>query len=421
MSNPYEQPLDNLSAFTHPDFGQQFRYMDDREGVALAQRTLDEFAASGYESIVAIESGTSPLMQIMGKLRAFGESGLSLTQLKVPRDPDFNLLSWFEAYLPADELDEAVSLGGENISRRQALAAECGRFTLGSMASQGEFSVYDSIDDQQTYDDTVPGRIRDVLHGTSLADTLNQPFLLFDEYINSGTVLRNFNALVRLFAARPEFKVSAYCAFVDDAARRDKISFSLYDKQTELDCYQNGAYPYENRIDLIGYYYFATANSFKKVTLASLYDELSAAPHGDPGAFYGQAMQAIQASGATEALQDALTEEQVRRYVTAHDVARFLLKHLEYATHGETKYADLLDQAFEMYAPAWSPMPVRNHLDYWNGFAAISGQITQLAETLQPGYEAHRSDILYDLVRRLVAKKSEWDTRINRLIKEANL
>ncbi len=421
MHNPYAQPMDNLSAFTHPEFGQKFRYMDDEEGVALAQLVLGEFANSGYEPVVAVESGTAPLMQIMRKLRAYGESGISLTQLKIPRDDTFNLPAWFDTYLSEDELAEPVSIGSESTSRRHALAAECGRPILGALADKGEFTIHDSINDQRVYDNSAPERLHRVLAGTSLADTLNQPFLLFDEYINSGTVLRNFNAMAHLFAERPEFKVSAVCIFVDDVTKYDRIAFALYDKRTELACYQNGAYPYENRIDLIGYYYFATDRTFQKITLDSLYRRMNGGPHSDPEAFYSRAIRTIRKTGTTEALKDALSEEQVREYVSPHDVARFLLKQLEYRTYGETQYGELLDQAFEMYAPAWSPMPVRNHLDYWNGFAAIGGRVAALAEELETDYTAHRGDILYDLVRRLTANKKAWDAKIDHLIQEANL
>ena len=49
-----------------------------------------------------------------------------------------------------------------------------------------------------------------VLNGTKLYEIFNQKFLLFDEYINAGTIIRNFNGLVRLFNNRPDFKLSAF-------------------------------------------------------------------------------------------------------------------------------------------------------------------------------------------------------------------
>jgi hypothetical protein len=419
--NPYAAPIDNLSAFTHPIFQQKFRYMNSQEGLALAQTILDEFIKSGYQNIVVIESGTSPLVQTMKKLRAFRASGISIWQLKIPRDTDFNLLGWFETYLTDEELAAKVVVNGASMSRRRALKLECSKNILPELVGAGEYNVYDSINDEREYDHTLTQNLRRILRGTALSEVFRGRFLLFDEYINSGTVLRNFNAMARLFTSRPYFQVSAFCIFVDNSDKYPKIAFSLYDKRTELECYTQGAYPYENRIDLIGYYYLVTTKQFLKITLDEARAEIRERSTANSEEFYRRLLTEIDDSGLETALKSALAEDQVRNYVTSLDIARCLMRQLEYAANGETKYWGLLDQAFELYAPAWSPMPVVNHLDYWNGFMAVSVEMELLVQKLLPMYRQFRATLLDDILGRFISRKKEWNDEINKLIKEGQI
>jgi hypothetical protein len=38
-------------------------------------------------------------------------------------------------------------------------------------------------------------RFNDILKGTYLYDIFQTPFLVFDEYINAGTIIRNLNGI----------------------------------------------------------------------------------------------------------------------------------------------------------------------------------------------------------------------------------
>ncbi len=50
-----------------------------------------------------------------------------------------------------------------------------------------------------------------VFQGSDAGMLFNEPFVYLDEYIDSGTTLRNAIAYFRCFAANPEFKVASYC------------------------------------------------------------------------------------------------------------------------------------------------------------------------------------------------------------------
>ena len=52
--------------------------------------------------------------------------------------------------------------------------------------------------------------------------------------------------------------------------RYPSIYFTLYDLDTQLECYRFGIYPFENRIDLIGYFYYLNNNAFQKIQLIEI-------------------------------------------------------------------------------------------------------------------------------------------------------
>lgn len=417
MPNPYAQSIDNLSAFTHPTYRRHFRYMNDEEGVALAHTLLSKFVKSGYERIVVIESGTSPLIQIVRRLPEFQSSGIEFLQLKIPRDYHFNLYEWFVTYLSSDELDDTIEITDEIGSRAELLHAACDEFDFASFVGDEAHDVYDSIKDEKMYNLARVQRLHQVLKGTQLSEVLAQPFLLFDEYINSGTVLGLANAMFRLVTDAPQFQVSAFCIFVDDSTKYPKIAFSLYDKRTELECYEQGAYPYENRVDLIGYYYVVQRDHFQKIELAALATQLGANT-GGPALFYARVLEVVKSHRLIDTLRHSLTEPQVQNYVTDNDIARHIIVQLEIAHSGMNMYSDLLDQVFEIYAPAWSPMPVRNHLDYWDGFAAIAADERVVIDELTADYRQYRVRVLQDVVRRLLKSNAAWNARIETIIKE---
>ncbi|MFZ1317664.1 hypothetical protein IPP92_01635 [Candidatus Saccharibacteria bacterium] len=389
--------------------------MNDSEAIVLARRVLKKIIESGHKRVIVIESGTAPLIYILRRLQEFEKSGVTIHQIKIPRDTEFSLLEWFYAYLSPEELDETVIYKSGNMTRREALKAECAKPILQNvvLSSPENPSVYDSIADHAIYNDVAVQALRTIVSGTQLASVFCEPFLLFDEYINSGTVLRTFNTMTRLFTATPQYSVSAYCIFVDNSDKYEKIAFALYDKRTELECYAAGAYPYENRIDIIGYYYFVTKHNFRRVRIRDVrMHRQSTAP------FYERLSVAIQQSNALTMLQSALHEVQVRDYVSNHDIARYLMKKLEYASGGQTETWDLLDQMFELHAPAWSPMPVANHLDYWNGFALIDSKIIPLTRQLLPLYKQYRSGIVADIIERLESNRASWEERIATLLEK---
>ena len=254
----YYKNLDNLSAFTNPDFNCKFRYMNEKESVLLAKKITEKFNQTKHKNIVVIESGTSPLIQIIKNLKSLKDK--NLLQIKIPRELNFNLYEWFKFYIAENEFKpiekEMISL--------------CKEISLTSIIKEKKFTIIDSINDNFEYDIFALKKFNKILKNTTLSKIFQDEFLLFDEYINAGTIIRNFNLISKLFNINAKFKLSAFCIFVDNYENYNKIEFSLFDKRNEFQCYNDGAYPFENRIDLIGYYFYINKDSFKKVILSDL-------------------------------------------------------------------------------------------------------------------------------------------------------
>lgn len=406
--------VDNLNMFIHPKFNESFKFMDDKQSIELARKILNKFKESGYENIVVIESGTSPLIAIIKKLKEYKDCSFKITQIKIPRDLDFNLLEWFNTYLSKEELKELVLYNERNISRYDALKEISKKFSLEDFIGNDKFTIYDSVNNLKEYSNSTEDFIK-VLNGTKMYELFNKPFLLFDEYINAGTIIRNFNGVVRLFNMNPKFKLSAFCMFLDNPKEYEKIAFTLYDNSNELECYRNGAYPFENRIDLIGYYYYISKKEFMKVSLEELKQELEEYENNlEVNLFYNKLNEFIEENNLLEKLKDNLEEEQVKNYVSNKDIIRFIFKYMDEKIYGKNKYSDFLDQVFELYAPSWSPMPVIFHLDYWNGFEKTLSEIDNLCLKIGEEYKLNRFTIIKIALKSLEKNYLLWKESIDK-------
>lgn len=386
--------VDNLNMFVHPKFNESFRFMNDKQSVNLAKLIFNKFENSSIKNIVVIESGTSPLISIMKRLKEYKNKSFNLIQLKIPRELNFNLLAWFNTYLSENEKKEVIEYYGEKITRYEALKKICQQFNLENFIGNDKFTIYDSVKNIKEYNNS-NNDFNVVLNGTKMYEIFNQEFLLFDEYINAGTIIRNFNGIVRLFNNKPDFKLSAFCMFLDNPEKYKNIEFTLYNNSNELECYRNGAYPFENRIDLIGYYYFITESEFEKVYLDDLKEEIKDSTSlNDIEQFYTKLNKLIDEQQTLKSLKENLAEEQVKKYVSNKDIIRFVLKYIDEKIYGKNKFADFLDQVFELYAPAWSPMPIIYHLDYWSGFEKTLDKIDNICSEIKQDYINNRFSII---------------------------
>lgn len=409
--------VDNLTMFVHPEFNEKFEFMNERQSIKLAQEILSKIIKTKIKNIVVIESGTSPLIAIIKKLQEYENAKINLYQIKIPRNLNFNLYEWFKTYLEKEELEEIITYKQKQIKRREILKILCKKVNLEKIVGKEKFTIYDSIKNEKQY--SYNQEFKEMLKGTKLYEIFNNQFLLFDEYINAGTIIRNFNVISGLFTNKPNFKIAAYCMFLDNPENYEKIAFTLYSNHTELEAYKSGAYPFENRIDLIGYYYFITENHFEKIYLEDLQQEVKGLiTNTDITRFYHYLNNWIIKNELLEKLKDNLQEKQVKQYVTNEDMMRFIFQYIDEKIYGKNKYADFLEQVFELYAPAWSPMPINFHIDYWNGFEKIKQEIDKIVLEIKKEYKQNRFAIIELALKELNKHKSKWEEKINKKMEE---
>lgn len=409
--------VDNLTMFIHPKFNEKFEFMNEKQSIKLAQKILNEFIKTRLKNIVVIESGTSPLIAIIKKLQEFENAKINLYQIKIPRNLNFNLYEWFKTYLEKQELEETITYKQKQRKRKEILKILCEKVDLEKNVEKEKFTIYDSIKNEKQYNHNQ--EFKEILKGTKLYEIFNNQFLLFDEYINAGTIIRNFNVICTLFTNKPNFKISAYCMFLDNPENYKKIAFTLYNNNTELQAYRDGAYPFENRIDLIGYYYFITENHFEKIYLEDLQQEVKdLASNTDITKFYHYLNNWITKNELLKKLKNNLQEKQVKQYVTNEDMMRFIFQYMDETIYGKNKYADFLDQVFELYAPAWSPMPISFHIDYWNAFEKIKQEIGKVVLEIEQEYKQNRFAIIELALKQLNSHKSKWEEEINKKMEE---
>jgi hypothetical protein len=207
--------------------------------------------------------------------------------------------------------------------------------------------------------------------------------------------------------------------FLDNPENYENIEFTLYDNSNELECYRNGAYPFENRIDLIGYYYFITELEFEKVYLKDLKEEIKDnISLNNVEQFYIKLNKLIDEKQILKSLKENFAEEQVRNYVSNKDIVRFVLKYIDEKIYGKNKFADFLDQVFELYAPAWSPMPIIYHLDYWSGFEKTLNIIDNICIEVKQDYINNRFSVINIALDRLNENKQQWEKSIEKELEE---
>ena len=112
-------------------------------------------------------------------------------------------------------------------------------------------------------------------------------------------------------------------------------------------------------------------------------------------------------------------EPQVSAYVEPEHVLRHYLYILEKRL-GEPCFAEFLFQMFDMYGPAWTPMPVAFHFDFWDGFGGLEAEFVsnpKYAE-LASIYIKIRRYLLANVAKICQARRQAWLSEINRNVEQ---
>lgn len=234
---------------------------------------------------------------------------------------------------------------------------------------------------------------QDLLAHTTFADLLESSPILVEEYVTQGSVLRSLNTLFSLFSA--DFSYQLLCYDFNELPQ-DPPDYLLYSYHHAAPTSLERTYPYENRLDLLGFYYALTPDGL-------LYYDLSQTPPPSQD----------QLDLAETTLQDLLPTlaDLVNLLAPSLDHSSGLYLspiHLFYlavsALSESPSFSSFFDQCFEMVSPSWSPLDPAIHLAFTNTLRdALDLVLAHLAPhlvDLEASIPAFYAVLSYDFARR---------------------
>jgi len=413
-------PVDNLDGFVSPEFNRTFEFMTDKAVIELASRIVDRISESGYKQIVVSDCGARPLSYLCERIAKKRGMDLMWNYMKFPREQINNIYPLISYYLSKGEKDEKLQ-EYNNAARGDVLKKLCEEMPNEARARKSLPDILEEISrkgldgkGQETYQ----AEISRALKGTSISKIIELPFLFFDEYVDSGTTLQNASYYFRFFTQKPDFKTISYYINIKESQKYPSICCSLFDMGSRKECFAKGAYPYENRIDIIGYFYHIDEKSYSKICLEKIADAFPKDKKEDLSPFLEKISLIIDENQVLEKYGRGFSVPAVRDYINKKHVIRHLLFVLESETHGKGVYADYLWQLADMYGPIWTPMPKANHLDFFKGSELGEAFLRGVngIEELKKSYAAFRPGILTQSAEACLERKRAWYDRINNLL-----
>ena len=429
--------VDNLHGFRHPMLGQQLHFLSDTNLICLADELTEAIVRSGCQHVVVAETGASPFAEICETIAAHKGSHLNWQRAKFPRDPVGNIFPVLNHFLTQEERKANLSpiqlsvLSAlspeapeelqftENDTRIEALKRICQQMPPDFFAV-GPASVPDLLAGIGTAKQSdFQSAVFAVLQGTELAHRFSEPFIYFDEYIDSGTTLRNALSFFRCFTDRLQCRTASYFINLVDTDRKQAVLHTLFNSASRAEGYLLGAYPFENRVDLIGHYYRITDQEYVRVEVASIASALAEIPDCSGAGLIERLETAILDNALLEDVKNRTQLPDVRRYVQVAHVLRHCLWWLEKKA-GLPDYAEFLFQLFDMYGPCWSPLPVDYHFDFWRGFEATGQLFESLQEfpVLLDEYLYKRLSILKQVADLCLNRRQNWHAQIHKQLEE---
>ena len=446
--------VDNLSGLEHPQWRCGFRYMNACTTIDLARAIYNSICNAGFSTVVVSETGASPLAEICAEVDAFEKRSIKFVPVKLPREPQSCILPVLRHFL--SESERSAKLTAEQVKQlrrsRFVLSANIDitdaddrlsalekvvSLTPNDFISSESPNVADLLSTiTKGSSSTFQQAVSIVFQGSETGNSFSKPFVYLDEYIDSGTTLRNAIAYFRCFAPNPEFKVASYCLNLPRSVRSGMSSeraqslssaeaavlYTRYRNEDKPGCFDDGAYPYENRVDLIGHYYRIDSRDYVKKTLVDILEECRSneelAGAGDVEKFLST-LRAVVGGHLCDWVLARFELDEVKTLIQPEHIMRRCLFELEQKI-GTADMAEFLFELFDMYGPAWTPMPVSFHFDFWNGFENFEDVFAATPQfaLLCAEYRECRESLLTRLAEVCLVRRNDWLKDVRRQLEE---
>ncbi len=398
-------PVDKVRNLRLVETGEEFELMNSIQVKDLAEKLINNIEIQKVQNIVVSESGATPLIRICKEEAEKRKINLKWYKFKTPRKNEISLFEMIKFYLSKEEQEQIICIKNNKEKRITFLKKYCENIDLDKYLPLEKVNIETVLGSLNTnsYDFE---SLDLVLNGTELYDVFSKPFLFFDEYVLSGTILRNFDFYANLICKKANYKLGAYMIFSNNLKQYHNIAFSIYTQETKLQAYKNGAYPYEDRIDLVGYVYLIDKDNYKKIYIKDLIKKCKNKENELEELIYS-IEKFIEQQDILNKLKQKCKIEHLKDFFNREDIIRYVFKSFENNIEFEKNsiYNRFVDECFELYSPIWIPMPKEYHYDYWKTFVRIQDEFNTFIADKMKNYENIREYFIVELAK--VMSKNE--------------
>jgi hypothetical protein len=414
---------DNLRSFLHPKYKKHFNFVSYKELGVLAKKIGRKIVLSDYNQVLVVESGASPFANLCKKMIG-NKKKIDWKFIKFPRDSVKNIFPVFDYYLSKRERNERLT--NERINQikiilslkeiknktREKVLKEVCRIIPKEFLSAKKLPLKIilkniNIKEQSKYQKAVSI----IFEGTKINKFLKKPFLFFDEYIDSGTTLNDYHHYLN-FIAKTNFEIISYQIMVNNSKDISQLHYTLYDLDSQLKCYNSGVYPFENRIDLIGYFYFYNE---EEVSLEEFKFKINEAKSNN---FISALENWISKEELVKKTKKRFKIKDLGKFIDENHLLRYCLFVFENENKSNTRNSEFLWLSSDMYGPIWSPLPDAYHFE----FMKVLGEVYSLMKkspdfhNIFAEYIKVRKSVLGAISKNFIKNKEKWLNNMNHLI-----
>lgn len=366
--------------FAHPNSGLTYTMLSKSQLIHLANQAVTRLIRMGIDQVLVAESGAAPFAKICARLAYEKNLTLRWYSIKIPRNIRESFNVTLQAYLSLSQSELKLSHEFDKIPNSYSFNSNpLAKYLPEYYFYSEQLSLQDIL---QTLGENIdfPGRNHylDMTQSTGLAQIVQQPFIFFDEYIDSGKTLFQSFRFFKLFAKSLKFKVFSYLVKLHQSEINQNVCESLYTLDNEYLAYQRGVYPFENRIDWLGYYYISTPFAFQKICIADLCSKNNNVPNDTKPLQSGQLLSFINELDLVDLLKDVKLHcdlAEISAWINYNHLMQYSLYKIEEIHIGKNQFSEFLYQLFDMYGPIWSPLPDQYHVCYLNAFEKTNDKI----------------------------------------------
>jgi hypothetical protein len=417
---------DNLSLFKHPEYKKRFYFLDNKKIIFLAKKTSRAIIRSNCKNILVNETGATVFANICKELidRKYPRNQINWIFIKFPREPKTNLFFIIRYYLKENELKE--KLGREqikklkslihvhsNLTRELILKEVCNKIPLKSLELKKKSlkEIIYSIDNKQTKYQKI---VSIILENTEISRFLSERFILFEDFITSGHTINLTINYLKFFSKKLDFKIICYYFNLKDYKKYKIISFSLYDLSSKSRCFDYGTYPFENRVDLLGYFYAMDKERYEKIKLSSLIKKDNCLDLR----FIDKIKKVINKNGLLEQIKKEFKIKDLRDFISIKHLIRYYFYVFEKELKIDEKSTEFLWLVQDMYGPLWLPLPIEYHLEFMRVLENFKTfrKVPEFNELLID-YKRNRQSIINEIIRFYKKSSKNELNQINKIIK----